>query len=146
MNSKLFGNDTGQLGAFVQRIRRRVQVDKSRDRVNAFIFASSISILVSKMARELNIGAPLVGGGIHHHVAIFIVGELALVAFWIFGLMRFFEKIGWARWIVFPFVLLVLCPVEWLASRKMEPGADFMLLFALQLPIVIAYSVRRIQR
>lgn len=145
MSRKSAGSSNAYLPSLLGRVRRRWQSSDLRDSVKAFTFATSSSLVVSGMTREWRGNTWMSSSGVQIRVASFTLFACAVVAFWVFGLMRLFRKSGWARWIVLPYVLLILCPAEWLASRRMEPGGDFMMLFVLQLPVVIACSIRRIR-
>jgi hypothetical protein len=68
--------------------------------------------------------------------------SLGLLALWVYGLMRFFRFIGWPKWWVLPYVLLILCPWAWVFARRIEPGGDFLALTLLQSPVVVAYVWR----
>jgi hypothetical protein len=71
--------------------------------------------------------------------------SLAVVLLWSYGLMRYFNAIGWLRWLALPYVLLFLCPLAWLFAHRVEAGGDFVAIFLLQVPVIVAY-VRHTRR
>lgn len=112
------------------------------DRGSAFLFAFSMSILIVKLMNRWQAGTFLtqVGPILQVPTEIFCTG--ALLSFWIVVTMRFFKRVGWPQWVAVPYVLMVLCPLGWIFTRRFGGGGDFLGIFGLQLPIVIAYTFR----
>ena len=112
--------------------------------MGSFTFVCSASGLAADMAKRWQSGNAVLGLGAIVQFPARSFCTFGLVAFWIFGLMRFFRYIGWPKWWVLPYVFLILCPWAWELARRTEVGGDFLALTALQTPVVIGY-VRRMR-
>jgi hypothetical protein len=61
--------------------------------------------------------------------------SLGIVAFWIFGLARFFRILEWPTWRAVPYVLLILCPWEWVFVGRMGVGGGLVFVTLFQSPV-----------
>ena len=127
----------------VEEPRRRFLGVDIGHRGSPFIFTFFISMLVVKLTRIWQTGASISGLSPTLQFPTRVLCLSALISLWIYGLMRFFRSIGWSRWLVLPYVLVVLCPLAWLFAYRLGNGGDFIALFLLQFPVVIAYALRQ---
>jgi hypothetical protein len=144
MESNIRKDRLRSLKEVIPAVRRAREIGNKTDRVKAFVFATSISLVIAKLARTLNSVIGESSRSRLYPIAL-VLCACFLVALWIYGLARITRRIGWPSWIPILYILIVLCPVAWLGAQRLNPGADFMALFGLQLPFVIAYAVRQLQ-
>jgi hypothetical protein len=106
-------------------------------------FTFFMSIVVSELARRWITSGAAANINLTRHVAVQLFYVVATMAFWAFGMMRFFKGVEWSRLLALASVLLVFCPAAWLFAHRLEAGGDFVALFLLQSPLVIAYTFRK---
>lgn len=116
----------------------------ARTAMDAFCFAYAMAMLVVYFARRWQSREPDATGliAVIMRSPMRLLFTLALIAFWVYVLMRWLRYIGWPSWWALPYVLLVLCPWAWIFAYRIEFGGDSIALFLLQLPLIIVYLWR----
>jgi hypothetical protein len=107
--------------------------------LSAFTFTLFLGGMAVELARWWQSSETASGLSAIGQFPVRLLGTLALVALWVYGLARFFRCVGWPQWWAMPYVVLILCPCAWEFARRIEAGGDFMALFVLQLPVSIVY-------
>jgi len=87
------------------------------------------------------------GGLAEKSVAVgpYLFGAVAVAVLWALLLVRWLRYMGWTRLLAMPY-LLFLCALGWVLPRKLPEGADWLVLFLLQLPVVLTVGRRAHKR
>lgn len=110
--------------------------------MSAFTFTFFISGIAAEFARRWQTSEITTGQNVLLQSPGRALFSLGIVAFWIFGLARFFGIIKWPTWWSVPYVLLILCPWTWVFAARIGVGGDAVCLTLLQSPITVAYVLR----
>lgn len=110
--------------------------------MSAFTFTFFISWIAAEFARRWQTSEITPGQNVLVQFPGRALFSLSIVAFWVFGLARFFRIIKWPTWWAVPYVLLILCPWTWVFAGKIGVGGDLVCLTLLQSPVTIVYVLR----
>jgi len=114
--------------------------------MSAFTFAVFMAGMAVEIARRWQSPETVSGPSAIVQFPVRSLFSLGIVALWLYGLAQFFRLIGWPKWWVLPYVLVILCPWAWVFARRIEVGGDFVALTLLQSPVVVAYVLQMRKR
>ena len=113
--SSVFRQNRGRFNTPVRDTVKRFGA-RPKPRMRPFLFTFFTAIVAAELAKFLTTTVTSVRA--IGQFPVHLLGTLLFTGFWIYGLMRCFQKAGWPSWLVLPVVIGLLCPLAWVFARR----------------------------